>query len=182
MPLVQNWNEFNAYFDRMTRLKIVESMKDFYWDIRPKPEYGTVEIRICDTPLTVDKAALLAAFAQALAHYYLSERPRAATPDLYLVYNYNRFQACRFGFAANFINPYDESHSNLRDDLIVTLKFLAPHSEALESGAALNQLLDEAAARRNDSSWLREQLKKSGSLNDVARLQSNLWMGKPDRA
>ena len=38
-----------------------------YWDIRPKPEYGTVEIRVCDTPLTVRRAALLAAYAQALA-------------------------------------------------------------------------------------------------------------------
>lgn len=182
MPLVESWDEFNAYFEKMHRYKIVESMKDFYWDIRPKPEYGTVEIRICDTPLTVDKAALLAAFAQALAHYYLTERPRAATPDLYLVYNYNRFQACRFGFAANFIDPYDQQHANLCDDLIVTLKQLAPHAAVLESGAALNQLLDEAAARRNDSFWLREQLKKSGSLNDVARLQSNLWMGKSERA
>jgi carboxylate-amine ligase len=141
-----------------------------------------VEIRICDTPLTVDKAALLAAFAQSLAHYYLTERPRRATQDLYLVYNYNRFQSCRFGFAANFINPYDQQHANLCDDLIVTLKLLAPHAAALESGTALNQLLDDAAARRNDSFWLREQLKKSGSLNDVARLQSNLWMGKSERA
>ncbi|HMK14166.1 MAG TPA: YbdK family carboxylate-amine ligase [Burkholderiales bacterium] len=182
MPLVESWDEFNAYFEKMHRYKIVESMKDFYWDIRPKPEYGTVEIRVCDTPLTVDKAALLAAFAQALAHYYLIERPLEATPDLYLVYNYNRFQACRFGFAANFINPYDQQHANLGDDLIATLKKLAPHAVALESSAALNQLLDETATRRNDSSWLREQLKKSGSLNDVARLQSNLWMGKPDRA
>ncbi|MGH8753492.1 MAG: YbdK family carboxylate-amine ligase [Burkholderiales bacterium] len=182
MPVVQSWDEFNAYFDGMHRFKIVESMKDFYWDIRPKPEYGTVEIRICDTPLTVDKAALLAAFTQALAHYYLIERSHAVTSDLYLVYNYNRFQACRFGFAANFINPYDQQHANLGDDLIATLKRLAPHAVALESSAALNQLLDETATRRSDSSWLREQLKKSGSLNDVARLQSNLWMGKPDRA
>ena len=182
MPVVQSWDEFNAYFDSMYRFKIVDSMKDFYWDIRPKPEYGTVEIRICDTPLTVDKAALIAAFTQALAHYYLIERPCAVTPDLYLVYNYNRFQACRFGFAANFINPYDQQHANLGEDLIVTLKRLAPHAVALESSAALNQLLDETATRRSDSSWLRQQLKKSGSLNDVARLQSNLWMGKPDRA
>ena len=182
MPFVQSWDEFNAYFDRMYRFKIVESMKDFYWDMRPKPEYGTVEIRVCDTPLTVDKAALLAAFAQALAHYYLIERPREVTPDLYLVYNYNRFQACRFGFAANFINPYDQQHANLGEDLIATLKKLAPHAVALESSAALNQLLDETATRRGDSSWLREQLKKSGSLNDVARLQSNRWMGKTERA
>jgi len=104
------------------------------------------------------------------------------TPDLYLVYNYNRFQACRFGFAANFINPYDQQHANLGEDLIATLKKLAPHAVALESSAALNQLLDETATRRGDSSWLREQLKKSGSLNDVARLQSNRWMGKTERA
>ena len=181
MPFVQSWDEFNAYFERMYRFKIVESMKDFYWDIRPKPEYGTVEIRICDTPLTVDKAALLAAFAQALAHYYLTERPHAATPALYLVYNTNRFQACRFGFRADFINPYDDSHGNLRDDLIATLKQLMPHARALDSAMALHQLLDDAAANRDDSSWLRQQLKKSGSLNDVARLQSNLWMGKTDR-
>ncbi|HUL41018.1 MAG TPA: YbdK family carboxylate-amine ligase [Burkholderiales bacterium] len=182
MPFVQSWDEFNAYFDRMYCFKIVESMKDFYWDIRPKPDYGTVEIRVCDTPLTVDKAARIAAFAQALANYYLTERPKRATRDIYLVYNYNRFQACRYGFAANFINAYDESHSSLGDDLIATLKLLAPYAETLESGSALNQLLDETAARRNDSYWLREQLKKSGSLNDVARLQSNLWMGKPERS
>jgi len=181
MPFVQSWNEFNAYFERMHRFKIVESMKDFYWDIRPKPEYGTVEIRVCDTPLTVDKAALLAAFAQALAHYYLNERSQNPTPALYLVYNYNRFQACRFGFGAEFINPYDESHCTLRDDLVATLKRIMPHARALDSATALAHLIDEAVAGRDDSSWLREQLKKSGSLNDVARLQSNLWMGKTDR-
>ena len=178
MPFVENWDDFSAYFDRMYRFKIVETMKDFYWDIRPKPEFGTVEIRVCDTPLTVDKAALLAAFAQALAHYYLSERPLKASPDLYLVYNYNRFQACRFGFGADIINTDDDSHSNLRDDLIIMLKQLAPHAEALQSSGALNQILDDVAANRNDSLWLRETLKKTGSLNDVARLQSNMWSGK----
>ena len=55
---------------------IVEGMKDFYWDIRPKPEYGTIEIRVCDTPLTVRRAALLAGYAQALAAWLLEERTR----------------------------------------------------------------------------------------------------------
>ena len=64
MPLVRDWAEFNRYYDRMFELGIVASMKDFYWDIRPKPEYGTVEIRVCDTPLTVDRAAQIAAFAR----------------------------------------------------------------------------------------------------------------------
>ena len=84
MPLVHAWAEFNRYFDQMFDLGIVASMKDFYWDIRPKPEYGTVEIRVCDTPLTVDRAAQIAAYAQALARWLWEARPIDVTPDLYL--------------------------------------------------------------------------------------------------
>src|SRR6478752_703328 len=83
MPLVHSWREFNRYYDRMFDLGIVGSMKDFYWDIRPKPEYGTVEIRVCDTPLTVDRAAQVAAFSQALARWLWEERAQEITPDTY---------------------------------------------------------------------------------------------------
>src|SRR5512134_4065470 len=55
-PFVQTWDEFNAFFGKMRAAGIVESMKDFYWDIRPKPEFGTIEVRVCDTPLTITRA------------------------------------------------------------------------------------------------------------------------------
>src|SRR5262245_39607795 len=83
MPFVRDWAEFNAYFDNMRDLKVVESMKDFYWDIRPKPEFGTIEIRVCDTPLTVGKAAALGAYAQALARHLMLDRPHEPTMDIY---------------------------------------------------------------------------------------------------
>ncbi len=54
--------------------------------------------------------------------------------------------------------------------LIVTLRLLVPHAEALESAAALSQFPDSAAAKHNNMCWLRERLKKTGSLNKVARL------------
>jgi len=59
-PFALTWDEFSSYFDKMTRTGVVKSMKDFYWDIRPKPEYGTIEIRVFDTPLTIGRAAALA--------------------------------------------------------------------------------------------------------------------------
>ena len=46
-------------------------MKDFYWDIRPKPEFGTIEVRVCDTPLTVERAAVLAAYVQTICRMLL---------------------------------------------------------------------------------------------------------------
>ena len=61
-PFTLSWDEFGKFFAKTTRTGVVKSMKDFYWDIRPKPEYGTIEIRVFDTPLTVERAGALAGY------------------------------------------------------------------------------------------------------------------------
>ena len=156
---------------------IIESMKDLYWDIRPKPEYGTVEIRVFDTPLTVERAAMLAAYAQALARYLLLERPLTPLRDVYLLYSHNRFQACRYGLDGTLVDAYTQRHVGIRDDVLDMLKLIAPHARALGAAAALDQLAEDLAGRPDDAAWLRQQYKSRGSLNDVARMQSELWMG-----
>src|SRR6476620_3884800 len=71
-PFYLRWDEFaDVYFAKMEGTGIIRSMKDFYWDIRPKPEYGTIELRVCDTPLTVERAAALAGYLQALCRHLL---------------------------------------------------------------------------------------------------------------
>jgi carboxylate-amine ligase len=176
-PFVQTWPEFIGYFTKMKGFGIIESMKDLYWDIRPKPEYGTVEIRVFDTPLTVERAALLAAYAQALARYLLLERPLAPLRDVYLLYSHNRFQACRYGLDGTLVDAYTQRHVGIRDDVLDMLKVIAPHARELGAAAALDQLAEDIAGRPDDAAWLREQYKSRGSLNDVARMQSELWMG-----
>ena len=93
-PFLLKWSDFeNGYFAKMEHTGVVKSMKEFYWDIRPKPEYGTIELRVCDTPLTVERAAALAAYIQALCRLLLERNEPPPLEDDYLVYNYNRFQA-----------------------------------------------------------------------------------------
>jgi len=178
IPFVQTWNEFVAYFGKMRGFRIVESMKDFYWDIRPKPEYGTVEIRVLDTPLTVERAAQLAAYAQTLAHYVLTQRPLPTSADIYLVYRHNRFQACRYGCDATYVDAYSQQQVPLQQDILQTLDTLVPHAAEIRTAAALETLRADITARRSDAAWLRETHGKLGSLNDVARAQSEQWMGR----
>jgi len=178
IPFVQTWREFVAYFEKMRSYRIVESMKDFYWDIRPKPEYGTVEIRVLDTPLTVERAAQFAAYAQTLAHYVLTQRPLPALADTYLVYRHNRFQACRYGFDATYINAYTQQQAPLQQDMLQTLEMLIPHAAEIRTAAALETLRADITACRSDAAWLRETHGTLGSLNDVARAQSEQWMGR----
>jgi carboxylate-amine ligase len=177
MPPVTTWGEFNAFFDEMAGYGIVKSMKDFYWDIRPKPEYGTIEIRICDTPLTVELAAQLAAYAQTLAADLLRNRVDFPVAPLYRVYGYNRFQACRFGYHAEIVDPYRREQVNLREDILRTLARMGEASEGLGTSAALDALRRLAEHQANGSRWLRDTFARKQSLADVVRMQSELWSG-----
>jgi glutamate---cysteine ligase / carboxylate-amine ligase len=193
MPRMDNWADFNRYFDEMESYGIVKSMKDFYWDIRPKPEFGTVEVRIFDTPLTVEMAAALAALVQALAAQLMAIKPgseaSAQVGDLatYRVYGYNRFQACRFGYEAMLVDPRNKQSFHLGQALERLLEDLMPTAAQLGSVRAIIYLQELVAGRQNGASWMRAMLAQSGDLNDVMRLQAGLFRhsgpkGQPSHA
>ncbi|MFA6441987.1 MAG: YbdK family carboxylate-amine ligase [Sterolibacterium sp.] len=167
-PFLLNWTDFETgYFSKMEKTGVVKSMKDFYWDIRPKPEFGTIELRVCDTPLTVERAAALACYLQALCRMLLTREDTAPTEDDYLVYNYNRFQACRFGLDGTIVHPKSNESLSLREDILATLRRLEPHAAALGGQAALDELYGVAASEGNHAGFLRSQYANEGGIEGV---------------
>ena len=175
MPFVADWAEFTQYFGRMKQFGIVASMKDFYWDIRPKPEYGTVEIRVCDTPLTVRRAALLAAYAQALAAHHLAERSLPPARAVYLVNSYNRFEACRFGMAGDLVEPYSGVRKKIGQDILESMERVAPRAAQLDCSEALDELAAMVRLGQSDATWLRGRYAARASLADVVRDACARW-------
>ena len=178
-PFALTWDAFEDYYDKMTRTGVVKSMKDFYWDIRPKPEYGTIEIRVFDTPLTVERAMALAAYVQCLAAWCMRDEPFMPNEDDYLVYTYNRFQACRFGLDAVYVDPATGEHLALRDHIRQTLDLIAPHAALLGAEAGLALLRTEVEQDRNDARWLRERQSQEQLLAEVIRQAAGRFRGQP---
>lgn len=175
-PWEMSWEGFTNYFEKMRVAGVVESMKDFYWDIRPKPEYGTIEIRVCDTPLTIERAAELTAYAQALARWLMRTRP-FLDQDIYLPYTYNRFQACRFGLDGTVIVP-GRSRVSLREHVIDTIDALAEDATALDSTQALANLRRVAESGRNDAVRLRAAFADHRSLPELMWEAGEWWAGR----
>ncbi|WP_420474615.1 YbdK family carboxylate-amine ligase [Noviherbaspirillum sp. ST9] len=162
-PFLLRWEDFERdYFTRMEGTGIVKSMKDFYWDIRPKPEFGTIELRVCDTPLTVDRAAALAGYLQALSAYLMEGAEPPPAEDDYLVYNYNRFQACRFGLDGTMVHPQSHETMTIRDDVLATLHRIEPYAVSLGGLPALEHIR-HAAESGNDAGFLRSERAGMGS-------------------
>lgn len=176
-PFALHWEDFERYFDKMAATGVIHSMKDFYWDIRPKPEFGTVEVRVFDTPLSIDRAAQLAAYVQALGAWFLSEQPFEPSEDDYLVYTYNRFQACRFGLDGTYVDPVSSEQHSLREHIALTLQRISSHAPA--SGKSALQELAQVLQRGNDASWLRESYAQVLQLPEVVRQASLRFAGRP---
>jgi carboxylate-amine ligase len=175
IPYLTDWQSFSNYFYKMRKLGILETMKDVYWDVRPKPEFGTVEVRVCDTPLTLHSAVVIAAYLQTLSLYLLEERPFDITPDIYCLYGYNHFQACRYGFEGNFVNPITSEQNLISDDILQTLVNIEKYSKKLNNREWLNVLKSKVKRNQDDAILLRETFKKTASLPQVVRKQCLLW-------
>ena len=152
---------------------------DFYWDIRPKPEYGTIEVRVLDTPLTIEKAAAMAGLIQCLARWLQADRPFEPAEDDYLPYTFNRFQACRFGLDGTFVDPKTGEHRTLREDIAATFVALEVHAMELQAEGAIALLRTELAGDGNDANWIRNTFERERLLPEVVRQQCRRWAGQP---
>ena len=176
-PFALSWDEFTVFFNKMTRTGVVKSMKDFYWDIRPKPEFGTIEIRVFDTPLTVERATALAGFVQSLASWFMHEQPFMPGEDDYLVYTYNRFQACRFGLDAVYVDPASGGHMPLREHILMTMSQIERHAASVGASAGIHLLRSSVERGENDARWLREKQGEEHLLAEVIRQAAERFRG-----
>lgn len=176
-PFALTWDEFTVYFNKMAHTGVVKSMKDFYWDIRPKPEFGTIEIRVFDTPLTIERAAALSGYVQSLASWFMNDQPFMPTEDDYLVYTYNRFQACRFGLDAVYVDPATGSHMPLREHILMTMSQIDRHAISVGASASLNLLRSSVDRNDNDARWLREKQGEERLLAEVIRQAAERFRG-----
>ena len=167
-PFTLSWNELTDHLLRWLSCGVIESIKDLHWDIRPKPEFGTVEIRVLDSPLTIERAASLACFAQLLGAWLLTDKPFVPCQGDHVVYAYNKFQAARFGLGAVYIDPVSLERMPLADHLARLLKTLRRHAETSGEEDHLADLRKLVESRKNDASVLRTWFGELRSLRQVA--------------
>jgi carboxylate-amine ligase len=103
-----------------------------WWDVRPQPRFGTVEVRVMDVQTRVPETAAIVALVQCIARRELVERvaarPVAHSPEVLVE---NRFLAARDGMDAFLIDPEQESAVPARILLDELVQACEPHAEAL---------------------------------------------------
>lgn len=156
MPRTTSWAEFETIAQEIFDSGLAKTLKDIYWDVRPKPEFGTVEVRVFDTPLSVSKAVALAAFTRACAALALhGQLGYAAVAIPFNTERLSRFIACRDGMNARLFNPTVGEWMPARQWLAMLVERIEQHP-VCDADMHKIRRLHQLAATEQDSDTMRE--------------------------
>jgi carboxylate-amine ligase len=137
LPLYfSNWKEFRNYCKVMKDCQTISSFKDIYWDIRPRPDFGTIEFRICDIPMTLTETLRIVALIRCLAVAglrLLQEHPRMRRGNIkrHWIAVENKWLATRYGLQAIYIRTPSGKRRPLAKDLADLIERTMPIAREL---------------------------------------------------
>jgi len=183
-PRLGGWDAYGRLVEHLTRCGQIQSPKDLWWDARPSPGHGTLEVRIFDMPAGLEAVLGLAALVQCLIHLMASpeapgprpaQHPGPLSPEQEqahgLVLQQNRWLAARYGLDAVLIDPAAGRKVPARVLARELIDRLMPIARELGCAADLQTLrIKVGGASGADRQLL--AFARTGRLADVVRLMT----------
>jgi glutamate---cysteine ligase / carboxylate-amine ligase len=139
-PAIGSWEAFAEALAWGARSGAVPEPRRWWWELRPHPAFGTLEVRVPDAQATVGDAAAVAALVHALCGWLAARHdagePPPATADTWRLEE-NRWSAARWGMDAELADLRTGERTPARACLADLLGDLAPVAERLGCGAEL---------------------------------------------
>jgi glutamate---cysteine ligase / carboxylate-amine ligase len=175
-PVLQSWGAYAA------ALEVVGDPSRWWWELRPHPIHGTLEVRVPDAQSTVADAGAVAAVAHSLA-VWLAERHDAGEVlpvDETWRIEENRWRACRYGVEGDLLDLRTGERRPARARLHALLDELEPVAERLGCGAELSRARD--LVQTNGAMKLRAAAGRDVDLRRAVEWLSNVYLAETARS
>ena len=170
-PAFASFDEFELVVERGVKTKSFEDYTFIWWDLRPHPRLGTIEIRICDAQTRLENVAAIVALVQSLAATLAERYERDGTLGMQPItlVEENKWRAVRYGLDATLVDLERDEERPARDALRELADFAAPAAKKLGCGDEL--ALVEDLLRRGDGASEQRGVheRAGGSLLGVAQ-------------
>jgi len=161
-----NWNHFTQLTSNLTNAGIIKSVKDLWWEVRPHPGFGTVEIRACDIPVTLDKILALVSLIQALV-ITIQKKPDYPNTHIQILES-NKWQAARYGLKGKFIDPITFKQLTMIQAIENLCSFVEPTIISLGLKKYI-KVIEDILIKGTGATIQRKLYKSSGNFKDMIR-------------
>jgi len=171
-PRFKDYADYAEVVGQLEKTGCIADYTHIWWDIRPHPRLGTIEIRVCDAVTRVEDAVALAAFCQALVKLYCERHAVGAEIPSYhrILTTENKWLAARYGLEAPVMDLEKGRRNRIPVAQLVrrTLKEIEPHARELGSEGELEGIR-EILARGNSADRQRRIWNANHDVVEVVR-------------
>lgn len=167
---IKTWQEFSNLLDHLVKTDSIASYKDLWWDIRPSPLLGTVEIRVCDGPASLSEMLAIASFLHAAAHWFEDHQDEwhHSAPLAQWIVRENKWRAIRNGLEATIIVSDRGETRPIRNDLELWINKILPYYNSLNNQKYLHDM-NSILTLGNSSQRQNRIFQNTKSLQEVVR-------------
>ncbi len=129
-----NWGEFQRFMKTMKRSGAIRTIREVWWDIRPHPDFGTVEIRVCDGLPTIKEIVAIAAMIQSLVVKIgrdYDEGVYLPTQKIWIIKE-NKWRAARWSTNAQILVDEEGNVTEISQDIEELILKLSPVARELD--------------------------------------------------
>ncbi|MBI1355172.1 MAG: YbdK family carboxylate-amine ligase [Acidobacteria bacterium] len=175
-PLMRNWSEYVWLVRHLQETGFIHSIRDIWWLVRPHHNFGTVEVRVCDIPGSLEDVAALTALIHCLVCALSDEIDEGAYQhDCHpLLVRQNLWRAARFGLDAELIDAFTHEPQPVRDTVRRMIERLGAKAEELDCAA---ELADAERLTRGPT-WAERQLALLEQTGDPAETVRRMLGGR----
>ncbi|MFN2628860.1 MAG: YbdK family carboxylate-amine ligase [Gaiellaceae bacterium] len=128
-PAFGSYTGWEAWVERLSGVGLLPDYTRLWWDVRPHPRLGTLEVRMPDQPTSIERTALLVGLIRELVE---TAPVREPDPGRRGDYAQNRWAAARFGLDAELIHPEGDHSATARELAAELLGEEPPEPEAAQ--------------------------------------------------
>lgn len=144
---IDNWADFEQFMETLVSSDAISTVREVWWDIRPHPDFGTVELRMCDGLPTLREVAAVAALAQCLVSHLdtLDDRGFTLPRHRDWVLRQNKWRAGRHGLDTDFIVDETGRQEPAREAIATLVHEVTPAAQRLgctEELAFINTMVE----------------------------------------
>ncbi|WP_417737658.1 carboxylate-amine ligase [Rosistilla oblonga] len=168
--LMRNWSEYVWLVNHMIETGFINSIREIWWDVRPHHNFGTVEVRVCDMPGSMDDVCALSALIQCLVKQLSDEIDEGTYQfDCHpMMVQQNKWRAARYGIDAGLVNTYSYEVQPVKEVADSLAEWLKPIAQEL----GCEDELAEISRIARGPSWAQRQrdlLELRGDKAEVVR-------------
>jgi carboxylate-amine ligase len=135
-----SWGEFESFVNLLVKTHCIDNAKKIWWDIRPHPNFPTLEFRVMDLPMRLDETIAIAALCQATIAklYKLHANNQSFRMYRRALIMENKWRASRYGLDGKLIDFGKEIEVPMRDLMYEYLHFIDDVVDDLGSRHEIN--------------------------------------------